>query len=818
MTIKHITISGFKSFARKTTLRFDGGITAIVGPNGSGKSNVADALRWVLGEQSVKALRVKKTEDLIFAGTATKARASVAEVTVVFDNSDGAAPIGLAEVELSRKLYGSGESDYRLNGRKVRLSEVQELLAAARLGASSYAITSQGTIDSLILSTPAERKLLFEEASGIRHFELQRASVLKRLRLTEENMQRARDVLAELSPRLRSLERSVETAQKREVLKTEVADIKIRLIAAERGELNHEKDRLQTSLERLSGELAEHNAAIASLTADQTAAQLANQRLFDNQKTALRELNQLEAVREQLLNDSSVQQAELQHLNQRLKAGPELDEQCQNLATQSIELERALSDLRLAIGDAITKQELCQTEREELISDVRKLQQSLVRQRKSLQDDNQHGYVTHAQTIATDLYRALQEDNADTEQLRSLVFRVRRLLMLATEKNSTQSLERLQQLQTALGGAIRNRETIDERHTQATLNLRKLELDVAAAEQQLARAGHEHQQLLKEVAGLSDVRANIKHRQQKTNEAQKKLESNQAAIKAMRAGLGQPDNSSLEEAVELARRIEAHVQQTKELETAMQDSTAQLSQVEVRLTQLPPKVKASADTVSQLQHTLTQAESRLDTLQELSLDVDREHTETKERHDFLVSQLSDLEAAQLNLNRVTHQLDEAIAAQFGSAFAEISQGFDKIFQRLFEGGGARLVLDSSSDVLGIEIEVSPPGKRIRHLTALSGGERTLAGIALLAAIVQANPSPILVLDEVDAALDEANAARCNQLLRELAVNSQIVLITHNTQTMIAAMVLFGVTMDQEQVSSLVSVHLDEAAALAHSAA
>ncbi|MEO7617507.1 MAG: AAA family ATPase [Candidatus Saccharibacteria bacterium] len=194
MVLKRLTITGFKSFASKTVLDFESGMTAIVGPNGSGKSNVSDAIRWAMGEQSKGKLRLKDREEVVFSGSEKRARASFAEVIMLFDNQSGVFPLDVTEVELSRRLYRSGESDFRLNGRSIRFAEVAALLADAGFGRDSYAVVGQGMIDNLLISSPVERKLLFEEAAGIRGFELKRTESVKRLNATDGNITRLKDI------------------------------------------------------------------------------------------------------------------------------------------------------------------------------------------------------------------------------------------------------------------------------------------------------------------------------------------------------------------------------------------------------------------------------------------------------------------------------------------------------------------------------------------------------------------------------------------------------------------------------------------------
>ncbi|MDF2461171.1 MAG: smc, partial [Candidatus Saccharibacteria bacterium] len=244
MYLKRVTITGFKSFANKTVLDLEPGITAIVGPNGSGKSNFADAIRWAFGEQSKGRLRLGDREDVVFAGTDKRARASFAEVTLLFDNDDGAFPLDLTEVEISRRLYRSGESDYRLAGRSVRLADIQALLAQGGVGAGTYAVIGQGMIDSFLLSSPSERKLLFDEAAGIRGAEVSRELAMRKLDATATNLTRLRDINAELAPRLELLQQAVAASRIQDEMERKVTALRADVAAARYSEAH----RLVTSL------------------------------------------------------------------------------------------------------------------------------------------------------------------------------------------------------------------------------------------------------------------------------------------------------------------------------------------------------------------------------------------------------------------------------------------------------------------------------------------------------------------------------------------------------------------------------------------
>ena len=297
MRLKRLLLQGYKTFATKTEFVFDDGITAVVGPNGSGKSNIADAVRWVLGEQSYSALRGKRTTDMIFAGSQSRARAGMAQAILTLDNSEGWLPIDYSEVEIGRRAYRSGENEYLLNGQKMRLRDVQELLSTSGLAERAYAIIGQGLIDQALSLRPEERRALFEEAAGISHYKLKRAETLRRLTETQHNLERLHDILSEIKPRLRSLAQQASRARNYEQVEADLRHllriwygfqwqgIRRRLreqrIVANSAEKHWQesRDRLQRRQEELDGQRRQSNQLQSDLRQKQSEREAARERL-----------------------------------------------------------------------------------------------------------------------------------------------------------------------------------------------------------------------------------------------------------------------------------------------------------------------------------------------------------------------------------------------------------------------------------------------------------------------------------------------------------------------------------------------------------
>ncbi|MDZ4248306.1 MAG: AAA family ATPase, partial [Patescibacteria group bacterium] len=265
MFLTSLELTGFKSFAKRTKLEFQPGITAIVGPNGSGKSNIADAIRWVLGAQSKKAVRGKVSTDVIFSGTPKRPAMSLAEVSLTFDNAEKLLPYDYDEVVVTRRLYRSGDSEYLVNGGKVRLTDLLHAFAVAGIGAENYTVISQGLVDKVLTQTPEQRRGLFEEAAGVRQFYLKRDEAKRKLAETDRNLGRVHDILKELGPRLKSLARQADALAKRAEVEQRLKDALLGFYGRTyRGLAKDAADR-RTKREELEGELAKLGTELDAL-------------------------------------------------------------------------------------------------------------------------------------------------------------------------------------------------------------------------------------------------------------------------------------------------------------------------------------------------------------------------------------------------------------------------------------------------------------------------------------------------------------------------------------------------------------------------
>jgi chromosome segregation ATPase len=813
MYLKQLEISGFKSFAARTVLELEPGITAIVGPNGSGKSNIADALRWTLGEQSVKSLRLKKSEELVFAGTDKRPKASLAEVKLLLDNQQGRMPLGFSEIELSRLLYRNGDSEYRLNGNKAKLNELQQLLIQAGFGPNSYSVIGQGMIDSLILAAPAERKLLFDEASGIREFELKKADTQRKLEATEANLERLRDILGELAPRLKNLERAVEAVSSRQAVEAELAQCRGSYVAT----LTKQISVYKSKLTELDGALKAMSAQAEKLESERQKLEVAATRSSQERAKRADELQNLEAKRDEIMSRLSVCRAELAV---RLDKAVE-----QDLARELKRLQRQLESgqakyerLKEALEKAMAVENQRTAELESITHEISKAQSQLSRIRRQNDQSSQFEYTRHALSLLKHLSQGLTTGSMGQEQMKLMVYKVGRLLKLAIQGQGD-VLDQLKTMQLQITSLMRQREEMHDNYTKAVIKVRSLELDLAHLDKSQGTLAAQIEQTKAKQQEQPEAGASTALKQRQAAELEVELEALDAQLGRVRQQIAEPEGSDNTRIFALARELEAiqsglnQTRQTQQEYAKLLEDDGQKLADQNKL--IPIKAEPSKMPLDEQERNIALLEGRLlAAAGEAGGSLD-EYQEVKERYSFLGEQVSDLELAKTDLVKLLKQFDELIKSRFKEAFSDISKHFSKTFEQLFGGGRAALRLDvDAAGNYGIEISAVPPGKRTNGLTQLSGGERALTGIALLSAILQRNPSPFVVLDEVDAALDEANSTRFATVLKQLGGHCQILVITHNRQTMQAANCLYGVTMDEHHVSRLLSLRLDEARELA----
>lgn len=690
MNLKRLELSGFKSFARSTKLEFPSRITAIVGPNGSGKSNVVEALRWVLGEQSIKQLRGRRGEDLIFAGSPASskgardtARAGRAAVALVFDNAGRAFPLEFDEVMIGRHIRRDGTNDYFVNGSAVRLKDVAALLGNVGLGSSQYHIISQGAADRLLWASSAERHYFIEEALGLKIHKIKQEEALKKLAETETNMERVLLLQKEIAPRAAYIKIQVDKMQKGENLRKECALREQEYLAREGATLEEQKKQ---------GE--------------------------DSEAPIIRRKNELESecadMREQILQEEEKSKALLN---------------TEERETEEEKRLRVLEERRSAL-----ERELGRIEGKVYREPARDMADAL----RALQ-----GHITHLLSLS-----ALEEIKQGLRELLGLALTYLTPISLKEKEEESASIKKgiasVQAETAALHARIREQK---ESHASLFERARRLREELRAKEQEFFG-------VKETLAGLAGAR----------DQWQRRFDAYEA----------------LRREAQLIRAIDEPVTAARSWETNEEEQTQR---------RVLERLRMKVEEIGQIDRNLT-----------------KEFEEVSERQQFLQKEYNDLVSTKTSLAGLTKELAERLQHDFSEGFMRINEALASFFGEMFEGGSANLVRDAEG---GIDIAVNLPRKRITSLEMLSGGERALTAIALLFAISQVNPPPFLVLDETDAALDEANSRRYGAMLEELSKRTQLVVVTHNRETMKRAGVLYGVTMGGDGISRLLSVKLDD---------
>ena len=767
MYLKKVEISGFKSFANKTTLDFlinsesgkNIGITAIVGPNGSGKSNIADAIRWVMGEQSMKNLRGKKSEDVIFAGSGKKAKLGSAKATLFFDNSDKKFPLEFEEISISRKIFRSGEGEYSINNSRVRLQDVVDMLAKAGIGKESYSIVNQGMADGILNATPLERRAMIEDAAGVKQYQIKKDRSLRKLESTRENLDRARDLAEEIKPHLKMLKRQAEkAAQGKEIAESlhlkqdNLYSFLWRSFQKERGELGTEKDQLGAKMMNVQRDVDKLTDEVSKQSKEEN----------KNQK-----LEELEGKKIEIRNTLNGLERDLIVTEGRIEI--EKEKQANLQIMEDIKIESISVDLPYVKREI----EAIRGEQENLIQKIENA--------KSLEE------LQEIKNLAREIGRKLAELRADMEKGRK------------------------------------------EEKTEVALPKPEIKIDQSVIIEMQEKLKVVREDITKNEADLKEVEKNI----------QQEIES---------------DRQKRKDFFELERNLILKQDELNKLKDEFNEAKISSARVEVREEDLKAEIlremkidpKDLGEAPSEidrmdLERDISRLKMQMEQIGGIDPLVADEFKETNSRYEFLVNESQDLEKAILSLKEIIKEMEQKIDDEFGRTFEKINEEFSKYFRIIFGGGNAKLAIvkraarsmkpekmegelaenaeeqkeeevaevEKEKEEVGIDISATPPGKKISHLSMLSGGERSLTSLALLFAIISHNPPPFSILDEVEAALDEANSRRFGRILQELSNNTQFVIITHNRETMRQASLLYGVTMGEDGISKLLSVRLDQ---------
>ncbi len=741
--LKRLELNGFKSFAQKTLFNFPAGITAIVGPNGSGKSNIVDAIRWLLGEREAKNLRGSKVEDLIFAGTPKRPRMGQAQATLHFENESKFFPLDAAEVSITRQIARDGTSRYFLNKAEMLLRDLIDFFAKARLGSRGLVVITQGNADVFIRSSPHERREMIEEILGLREYQIKKLDAERRLKNSESNLEKARVLIEEILPHLRSLRRQTSRWEKRGELEEELKTLENDFFGTQCAALKSEMAAVAEKMEAQKKELG-------ALHKERDAAVDAQKKIEASQpEERKRVLKIREDIRALLENRSGLEKE-----TARIEAQLELAEKATGMSEQSA------ANMTHFIEEVRDRLEMS------LESDADTIREAI------------EGIIADMNSFFED---------ADGAARRTPEFSALREKFDALAKN----LERIKK---------------------DLLSLRDEEKSLEANQEEFYSA--------------------FKHAVSGVEAARKKIE---AWENRNRECVFERQRLELREE-ELLRHIAQAGRNAREFESASGEPPRPAALGEARLGE-----------AARSPHALAEAEKRIFKLRGDLASIGAideallgEARETARRYEFLEKESADLTKAVADLRGLIGDLNKKIKSEFEVAIVKINEEFSAFFAVMFGGGRAKLRVirpqatpasfeavageEAASPAAredaggeepeveedGVEIDLKLPRKKITSLDVLSGGERSLVGIAALFALISVSPPPFLVLDEVDAALDDRNSKRFSDMLKEFSKETQFVVVTHNRATMEVANVLYGITLNDDGTSKVLSMKFDEA--------
>ena len=977
MYLKTLKAHGFKSFADKTILEFTNGINGIVGPNGSGKSNIVDAIRWVLGEQSVKSLRGAETmSDVIFSGSKSRNPMNIASVSLTFDNTDKYFPLDYDEVEIKRRVYKDGSNEYYLNNEKVRLKDLTNLLLDSGIAKESFNIISQGKIESIISSKPVDRRVIFEEASGVLKYKRRKEDALKKLTKTNDNKKRINDIIIELESRVKPLEEAKNKAIEYTNLKNKLENLEIALITEDITNINFDyhtsKDKIdtlntevlnlmtkgnqneaqiekfKTNISSLDDQIKIMQNKVIELTTlserlnsqkniikerqnnkvedtklhqnilNLKEEQLLIQNNIGNLNNVLKFLNQeINQIKEKIANEETekdrVQQAKHsleQRLTNLIREKNNLEFKCENLK-ESIENGGALP---LPVKSVLNNPKLRGIEN--VLGNIIETDESYTLAITTALGYNTNNIITEDEKSAKEAIKYLKSigratffplnvikpkyiDNETLNKLKqnenfidvasnlvkydlkykNIILNQLGNIVIAKDIDSATYLSKLINNRYRIvtldgeiihvGGSMTGgkqnkiRNIISDKYElennlkqmknllskikEFENEINEIDYNLKAKEDKIYLLNKEKmlkeeedktkKQILEEQSQkLKQITFDIKSNNKLlegglSSEEEEILNKYYAALKTKSEAQIELENLTKEKQ-NLNETLEDYEASLKKENTLYTAKTNELKDLEIKSSRLEVKLDNLLNSLTEnysmtyekakenykLEIPFDKAKIEVSKLKKqikdlglVNLTAPEEYEEVSSRYTFLKKQIDDLTEAENTLLQIIEEMDKVMINEFKDTFKLINENFQITFKELFKGGHAELKLTEPNNILetGIDIIASPPGKKLTSITLLSGGEKTLTAISLLFAIIKSKPSPFCVLDEVEAALDEANVDTFGKYIQKLKEKSEFIIITHKKTTMEYADILYGITMQESGVSKLVSVKLED---------
>ena len=809
MKFKKLDITGYKSFSDKTTFLIEEGLTGIVGPNGCGKSNIVESLRWCMGENSAKSMRGSGMEDVIFSGTSNRPSKNISEVTLLLDNQNKEGPPqfkDFGEVSVRRKIEKDKGSKYYINDKEVRARDVQTLFADLSTGAHSPSLISQGKIGQLVTAKPIERKSILEEAAGISGIHARRQEAETRLNAAENNLKRADELKRQQQKQLDNLKKQAEEATRYKEISKEIKKAEAGLYYLKLREIEQDKKQIQEKLGELEDDISAVNIDFNH-----------NNSLLDEENKKLSPLRDKKMESAASLQKLNLDMTNLEEEESRVKSLQEKLEKSIKTIESDLEREKSIS------LDADLNEKRISKEKEELLNTENSLLQVEANSSRELRESK--GQLDTLQSQLDTMLDQIEKDIDEDRKLSKERFQDLRQLVKSITSSQEDYAEKFGKDKSIQSDSIKRKERIKnidvelENWRSLKSNSEKMISELTDRKNKLLAEINENQKNPERIAtskgqnlqNLENTKRRNEEIENELIEAEKKYNLINQNIKEIQSKLSDlKENKARNEAT-----IEGIENRKKDLlysvksELNIDNENSILSQSDLNNVS-PENLPSLEDQTQKTEKIKKQRES----LGSVNLRADEEtkkyETEIKKMED----DRADLYSAIVKLKSSIEELNQKGRERLLEAFTKVNRKFNEVYTKLFNGGSAKIELVDSDDPLeaGLEMFVSPPGKRLQSITLLSGGEQALTALSLVFAVFLVNPSPICVLDEVDAPLDDANVTRFCTLLDELTkiTKTRFIIITHHALTMSRMHRLFGVTMAEQGVSQLVSVDLQKA--------
>ena len=809
MKFKNLEMTGFKSFSEKTTVLIEKGLTGIVGPNGCGKSNIVEALRWCMGENSAKSIRGSGMEDVIFSGTSNRPSKNISEVSLLLDNSEKNGPVQYKEFEeisVKRKIEKDKGSKYYINDKEVRARDVQTFFADLSTGAHSPSLISQGRIGQLVTAKPIERKSILEEAAGISGIHARRQEAETRLNAAENNLKRADELKRQQQKQLDNLKKQAVEATKYKEISMQIKKIEAGLYYLKIKEIEKEKKQIQEKLSELDDEISAINIDYNH-----------NNDLLEEENKKLSPLRDKKMESAATLQKLNLDMTNLVQEEARVKSLQEKLEKSIRTVESDLEREKSIS------LDADLNEKRISKEKNDLLNTENKLLEVENKSSNELQISKSE--LDKLQNQLNNILDQIEKDIDDDKKLSKDSFKeLKELVKKITfsqekyaenygknksiESDSIKRKERIKNIDVELEN-WRNLKTNSEKMI-SELNDRKdkIKLEISENQKNPERIATSKGQNLQ---NLDNIKKRNEEIAGELSEAEKKYSAinenlREIQLKLIELKETKARNEATVEGIE-NRKKDLLYSVKNELNIDNEKSLlpqSDLNEVEIENT---PSIEEQTE---KIEKTKKQRES----LGSVNLRADEETKKYESEIKKMEDDRADLYSAIVKLKTSIDELNQKGRERLLEAYAKVNRKFNEVYTKLFNGGTAKIELVDSDDPLeaGLEMFVSPPGKRLQSITLLSGGEQALTALSLVFAVFLVNPSPICILDEVDAPLDDANVTRFCGLLDDLTkiTNTKFIIITHHALTMSRMDRLYGVTMAEQGVSQLVSVDLQRA--------